>query len=213
MYVRFPRQHGYICADIMESLLTVAQMVLGTRRRKCCCESRSLGTLIFMLICVALPPPLISPSFVIGHDVSAMFACRLMEVTRDGMDDDFHHEGELAKTADGHGRSGFFLTLFSLLCLPMSLSTIVHMKYANLLANRLQLTVRLYVSYTGKAGLQNVNISVMAPEGQLICAIMLLNGHSGLRRSKLAQLLHTVFMNCVLRHCLSQPKLSSRQTW
>lgn len=59
----------------------------------------------------------------------------LMEVTRDGIDDDFHHEGKLARTSDG---------------------------------NNLQLTVRLYVSYTGKAGLQNVNVSVMAPEG-IIC--------------------------------------------
>jgi len=60
----------------------------------------------------------------------------LMEVTRDSIDDDFHHEGKLAKTADGH--------------------------------SRLQLTVRLYVSYTGKTGLQNVNVSVKAPEG-IIC--------------------------------------------
>lgn len=101
-----------------------------------------------------------------------LFLCyRLMEVTRDSIDDDFHHEGQLAKTPDGHGRSGYLLIVFSLLGLPLSLSTVVHLKCINLCTNRLQLTVRLYVSYTGKTGLQNVNISVKAPEGALIGAI------------------------------------------
>ena len=144
-----------------------------------------------------------------------LFSCfRLMEVTRDSIDDDFHHEGKLAKTADGHGRSGYLLTLLSLLCLPTSLSTIMHLKCINLLTNRLQLTVRLYVSYTGKTGLQNVNISVKAPEGALICAIAVHVMSRALSlKSKLAQLVHTVYVNCICRHHLPQPKLSARQTW